>query len=66
LLSRAVRDALGGAQPAGVSFKPLGFHQFHGLPQPLEIFQVVAADLPASFPPPRTLAASVGRRRVRS
>jgi len=66
LLSRAVRDALGGSGPEGVSFTPLGFHQLHGLPQPLEIFQVVAADLPASFPPPRTLAASVSRRRVRS
>lgn len=62
LLSRAVRDAVAGSEPAGVDFKPLGFHQFHGLPQPVEIFQVVAADLPISFPPPRTLAATVARR----
>jgi len=61
LLSRAVRDAVTGSEPEGVSFKDLGLHQFHGLPQPEEIFQVAAADLPASFPPPRTLAASPGR-----
>jgi class 3 adenylate cyclase len=58
LLSRAVVQAVAGARPAGVSFKDLGLHQFHGLPSPEAIFQVVAADLPATFPPPRTLAAS--------
>jgi len=65
LLSRAVRDAVAGSEPPGVSVKDLGFHQFHGLPQPVEIFQVAAADLPVTFPPPRTLAASAGRRRAR-
>ena len=58
LLSRAVVDAVAGAQPAGVRFADLGLHQFHGLPAPEALFQVEAADLPASFPPPRTLAAS--------
>jgi hypothetical protein len=47
-----------GARPAGVGFKDLGLHQFHGLPSPEALFQVVAPDLPATFPPPRTLAAS--------
>ena len=65
LLSRAVREAVAGSEPPGVSFKALGLHQFHGLPQPVEIFQVAAADLPLSFPPPRTLAASPGRRAAR-
>jgi class 3 adenylate cyclase len=66
LLSRAVRDAVVGSEPPGVTFKNLGLHQLHGLPQPVEIFQVEAADLPASFPPPRTLAASPRRRARRS
>ena len=63
LLSRAVRDAIAGSEPAGVNFKDLGLHQFHGLPQPEQLFQVQAVDLPTSFPPPRTLAAA-SRRRV--
>jgi class 3 adenylate cyclase len=58
LLSRAVVEAVAGATPAGVSFKDLGLHQFHGLPAPEALFQVEAADLPATFPPPRTLAGS--------
>lgn len=58
LLSRAVVDAVAGKAPAGVRFKDLGLHQFHGLPSPEAIFQVQAADLPATFPPPRTLAAA--------
>ena len=61
LLSRAVRDAVAGSEPVGVSFRDLGLHQFHGLPGPEQLFQVEAADLPISFPPPRTLAASPGR-----
>jgi len=58
LLSRAVVDAVAGAKPAGVRFKDLGLHRFHGLPEPEALFQVEAADLPATFPPPRTLAAT--------
>ena len=61
LLSRAVRDALVDATPTGVSFRDLGLHQLHGLPGPEQLFQVEAADLPTSFPPPRTLAASPNR-----
>ncbi|HEV2012672.1 MAG TPA: adenylate/guanylate cyclase domain-containing protein [Candidatus Dormibacteraeota bacterium] len=61
LLSRATRDAVEGAQPAGVTFGDLGLHQLHGLPAPEALFQVEAADLPANFPPPRTLAAPPGR-----
>jgi len=61
LLSRAVVEAVAGARPAGIRFKDLGQHQFHGLPAPEAIFQVEADDLPASFPPPRTLAASPAR-----
>ena len=58
LLSRAVVDAVVGSAPAGIRFKDLGQHRFHGLPSPEALFQVEAADLPTTFPPPRTLAGS--------
>jgi class 3 adenylate cyclase len=58
LLSRAVVDAVAGFAPAGIRFKDLGQHRFHGLPSPEALFQVEAADLPTTFPPPRTLAGS--------
>ncbi|TME80722.1 MAG: adenylate/guanylate cyclase domain-containing protein, partial [Chloroflexi bacterium] len=54
LVSGAVREAVAGSEPAGVSFRDLGLHQFHGLPSPEALFQVEAADLPSEFPPPRT------------
>jgi class 3 adenylate cyclase len=60
LMSGAVRVAVAGAEPAGVSFKDLGRHQFHGLPAPEAFFQVEAPDLQRKFPPPRTLTASTG------
>jgi class 3 adenylate cyclase len=58
LLSGAVRQAVAGAEPVGLGFKDLGLHQFHGLPVPEALFQVEVADLPNTFPPPRTLASS--------
>jgi class 3 adenylate cyclase len=58
LLSRAVVEAVAAKGPAGIGFKDLGQHQFHGLPAPEALFQVEASDLPATFPAPRTLAAS--------
>jgi class 3 adenylate cyclase len=61
LLSRAVVEAVAAAKPVGVRFKDLGLHQFHGLPEPEALFQLEAADLPATVPPPRTLAASPAR-----
>jgi class 3 adenylate cyclase len=63
LLSGAVRQTLVGSEPVGVGFKDLGLHQFHGLPVPESLFQVEAADLPDTFPPPRTLAASPDLKR---
>ena len=60
LVSRAFREAVAGTEPPGIGFKDLGLHQFHGLPAPEALFQVQAADLPGTFPPPRTLAASPG------
>ncbi|TME76955.1 MAG: adenylate/guanylate cyclase domain-containing protein, partial [Chloroflexi bacterium] len=54
LLSGAVRKAVAGSEPPGVTFTDLGLHQFHGLPAPEALFQVEAPDLPTRFPPPRT------------
>ncbi len=56
LLSGAVREAVSGNEPTGVTFRDLGRHQFHGLPAPESLFQVEAPGLPTSFPPPRTFA----------
>ena len=58
LLSGAVRESVADAAPAGVSFKDLGLHQFHGLPAPEALFQVESADLQSKFPPPRALAST--------
>jgi class 3 adenylate cyclase len=54
ILSRAARDAVGGSQAAGISFRDLGPHQLQGLSGPEALFQVVVPDLPSEFPPPRT------------
>jgi class 3 adenylate cyclase len=60
LLSAAARDAVGRSRPTGLRFRGLGSHRFRGLREPLAVFQVEAADLPARFPPLRTLAAPDG------
>jgi class 3 adenylate cyclase len=54
VLSAAVKTALGKQLPDGVRLKQLGAWRFRGLPEPLEIFQVVAPDLPDEFPPLRS------------
>jgi class 3 adenylate cyclase len=59
VLSVATRDA-GGGMADGVSLRSLGSHQLHGLPDPEELFQVLAADLLSDFPAPRTLAVVTG------
>jgi class 3 adenylate cyclase len=51
VLSTAVRRGLG--RPQGVRFKKLGAWRFRGLPEPIEIFQAQAPDLPSDFPPLR-------------
>jgi class 3 adenylate cyclase len=53
-MSSAVRAAVVESLPVGVSLKSLGPWRFRGLPEPIEIFQVDAPDLPADFPPPRS------------
>jgi class 3 adenylate cyclase len=54
IVSSAVRAALIDALPEGVRLRSLGVWRFRGLSQPVELFQVDAADLPADFPPPRS------------
>src|SRR5918998_1989398 len=47
VMSAAVRSALGDELPDGVALTRLGSWRFRGLPEPIEMFQVEAADLPA-------------------
>jgi class 3 adenylate cyclase len=54
VLSSAVRSAIGESLPSGVGLRSLGAWQFRGLPEPVDLFQVEAADLLSDFPPPRS------------
>ena len=54
VMSSAVRAAVGESLPEGVTLRSLGAWRFRGLPEPVDLFQVEAADLPADFPPPRS------------
>ena len=53
LLSGAVREAVAGSAPAGITFRELGKFQLQGLPESETLLQVEATDLPNEFPPPR-------------
>jgi class 3 adenylate cyclase len=59
VMSAAVRAAVADSLADDVSLRSLGPWRFQGLPEPVEIFQVEAADLPSGFPPLRS-AAPVG------
>jgi class 3 adenylate cyclase len=59
ILSAAVRAAVIDALPDGIVLSALGAWRFRGLPEPIELFQALAPDLPADFPPPRSAAAVV-------
>jgi class 3 adenylate cyclase len=56
MVTAATRDALADWAPVGVSFTSLGTWRLNGLREPTELLQVVRADLPADFPPPRPVA----------
>jgi class 3 adenylate cyclase len=58
LVSSPVRAAVIDSLPDGVSLRSLGAWRFRGLPEPVDLFQVDAADLPADFPPPRSATAA--------
>jgi class 3 adenylate cyclase len=54
VMSAAVHTAVRDLLPDGVSLQRLGAWRFRGLPEPVELFQVEVADLPADFPPLRS------------
>jgi class 3 adenylate cyclase len=53
LLSSAVRAAVADSRGDGVNFRELGAWRFQGLPEPIDLCQVVTDDLPRDFQPPR-------------
>jgi len=55
LLSQATRDLIGHDPFEGVMAQDLGEHRLKDLTRPEHIFQIVIRDLPADFPPPKTL-----------
>jgi predicted ATPase/class 3 adenylate cyclase len=59
LLSDATASLVRDELPVGVGLHDLGEHRLKDFPAPARLFQLVAPDLPADFPPPNTL----GRRR---
>lgn len=54
LLSQTTRDLIEHDIPEGVSLRDLGEHHLKDLEQPIRLYQVVIAGLPADFPPLRT------------
>ncbi|MDR7422919.1 MAG: adenylate/guanylate cyclase domain-containing protein [Armatimonadota bacterium] len=55
LVSHSTRALVEGALPPGVTLRGLGERRLKDLLRPEHLFQVVAPDLPADFPPLRTL-----------
>jgi len=55
LLSAAAADRIRAAMPPDISLRDLGERRLKDLSQPERIFQVVVRDLPAEFPPLRSL-----------
>ena len=56
VLSAAVRAAVVESLPDGLRLRSLGAWRFRGLREPIELFQVEAADVIAEFPPLRSAA----------
>ncbi|HEU5101898.1 MAG TPA: AAA family ATPase, partial [Roseiflexaceae bacterium] len=57
LLSQATQELLRDVLPPGVAMRALGAHRLKDLTRPESIYQVVVSDLPADFPPLRSLGA---------
>lgn len=53
LLSRATRELVADALPAGVTLRDLGLHPLRDFDRPEHLFQLVHPDLPEEFPPLR-------------
>lgn len=58
LISVEVANLVRGELPAGVTLRDMGEHRMKGMTQLEYLFQVIAPDLPADFPPLSTLAVS--------
>ena len=54
VMSSAVRTQPWTLLPDEISLESLGAWRFRGLPEPIEIFEATAPDLPAGFPPLRS------------
>jgi predicted ATPase/class 3 adenylate cyclase/DNA-binding CsgD family transcriptional regulator len=55
LLSQTTRDLMEQHLPIGVSLRDLGAHRLNDLESPSYLYQLVIPDLPADFPPLKTL-----------
>jgi class 3 adenylate cyclase len=55
LLSKSTAALIEDALIDGLSLRDLGAHRLKGLPRPERIFQLIIPDLPADFPPLRSL-----------
>src|ERR1700693_5112775 len=55
LLSQTTRELVKHNLPEGVSMRDLGEHRLKDLQLPGHLYQLVIADLPADFPPLKTL-----------
>lgn len=75
LVSGTAADLLQGEMPQQSSLRDLGAHRLKDLARPEQVYQVIAADLPETFPPlrsldelpnnlPRQLTSFVGRDQV--
>jgi class 3 adenylate cyclase len=53
VVSADFRTAIGAPMPDGVRFRKLGPHALRGLPDAIDLYQVVAKGLPTRFPPLR-------------
>ena len=58
VVSRAARDVAGDEPLPGASFRALGRHRLKDVPDALQLFQLVAPELCADFPPLKTLSAA--------
>jgi class 3 adenylate cyclase len=58
VVSSAARAAITEPLGDGIRMRSLGAWRFQGLPEPIELFQVAAAELLADFPPPRAAVAT--------
>lgn len=55
LVSAATRGLAGDELSSHIGFRNLGEHRLKDLAMPQLLYQVIAADLPSDFPPPRSL-----------